>query len=165
MAELVVFCGLQATGKSTFYQLRFAQTHLLVSKDRMPNARHRDARQLALVSEALAEGRCVVVDNTNPRLEDRAPLIALSHAAGARVVCYWFGADVGASLARNRNRTGKPRVPDVAIFATRKRLVPPTYPEGFDALSVVRLLGAGAFAVERLPQPRAEHNPPCPPDV
>jgi len=33
--ELVIFIGLQATGKSTFYRARFAATHVLVSKDLM----------------------------------------------------------------------------------------------------------------------------------
>jgi hypothetical protein len=34
------------------------------------------------------------------------------------------------SLGRNRGREGKARVPDVAILATAKRLVPPTLAEG-----------------------------------
>ena len=38
---------------------------------------------------------------------------------------------------RNRGREGKARVPDVAIFTTRKRLVPPTIEEGFDEVVVV----------------------------
>jgi predicted kinase len=31
--ELVIFIGLQASGKSTFYHERFARTHVHVSKD------------------------------------------------------------------------------------------------------------------------------------
>jgi hypothetical protein len=42
-------------------------------------------------------------------------------------------------LARNARREGKARVPDVAIYATAKRLVPPTRVEGFDELMCVRL--------------------------
>ena len=38
---------------------------------------------------------------------------------------------------RNRQREGKGRVPDVAIFTTRKKLVPPTLDEGFDEVRVV----------------------------
>jgi predicted kinase len=33
--ELVVFIGLPASGKSSFYRQRFSSTHALVSKDRM----------------------------------------------------------------------------------------------------------------------------------
>jgi hypothetical protein len=39
------------------------------------------------------------------------------------------------------------RVPDVAIYATRKKLALPSYAEGFDMLYVVRIAGHGAFEV------------------
>ena len=42
------------------------------------------------------------------------------------------------ALVRNRLREGIARVPDVAIFATRKRLVPPAMEEGFDEVVVIR---------------------------
>jgi hypothetical protein len=38
-------------------------------------------------------------------------------------------------------------VPDVALYATRKRLCRPGLAEGFDRLSFVRLLGEGRFEV------------------
>lgn len=39
------------------------------------------------------------------------------------------------------------RVPDVAIFTTAKKLVPPSYAEGFDRLLRVRPTGDHAFEV------------------
>ena len=45
--ELVLFVGLQASGKSSFYRARFAGTHDLVSKDRFPNNRNPARRQRA----------------------------------------------------------------------------------------------------------------------
>jgi len=138
--ELVILSGLQASGKSTFAAERFAVTHAHVSKDRLRNNAKPERRQRQLVAEALAAGRSVVVDNTNPTAEDRAPLIALGHEHGARVVGYYFTSSVKGSLARNARREGRARVPDVAIFATRKRLAPPSYAEGFDALYAVRIM-------------------------
>jgi hypothetical protein len=44
-------------------------------------------------------------------------------------------------LARNARREDKARVPDVAVFATAKRLVPPSREEGFDELYRVRADG------------------------
>jgi predicted kinase len=41
---------------------------------------------MRLIEEALTEGRSVVVDNTNPTVEDRAPIIALTRRYGAEVV-------------------------------------------------------------------------------
>jgi len=46
--ELIIFMGLQASGKSTFYRSRFAATHAYVSKDmlrnnKQPGRRHQGA--------------------------------------------------------------------------------------------------------------------------
>src|SRR2546430_2286649 len=88
--ELILFVGLQGSGKSSFYRARFAGTHDLVSKDRFPNNRNPARRQRQLVEESLGAGRSVVIANTNARPEDRAELIALARAFGAAVVGYYF---------------------------------------------------------------------------
>ena len=80
----------------------------------------------------------MVVDNTNPSAAVRAPLIALGRRHGARIVAYFFEADVKTLLARNRQREGKARVPDAALFVTRKKLAPPSYDEGFDEIHVIK---------------------------
>jgi len=134
---LIIFVGLQGSGKTTWYHEHFAATHVHVSKDLMPNARNRDTRQLGQIDEALAGGRSVVVDNTNPTVDSRAPLIALGRLHGARVIAVYFEAHVPTSLMRNRARQGKARVPDVAIFRTKKQLVPPSLDEGFDEIRII----------------------------
>jgi predicted kinase len=141
--ELVVLVGLQASGKSTFFRERFAGTHEHVSKDLSRHNRDRNRRQEHLIREALSAGRPVVVDNTNPAPEDRERLMRLGREYGAKVVGYHFESSVRECLRRNAGREGKARVPDVAIYATAKRLVPPTSEEGFDELYRVRLTDAG----------------------
>jgi predicted kinase len=145
--ELVVFIGLQASGKSSFYRERFGATHVLVSKDLWPHARRREARQRRLIGEALGAGRSVVVDNTNLTVQARAPLVALGHAHGARVVGYAFESRLADCLARNAQRTGRARVPDVALYAARAQLERPHLDEGFEALWRVRLVPGGPFDV------------------
>lgn len=137
MPELIILIGLPGSGKSTYFRAHFAATHVHVSKDLMPNARRRDDRQEREIEAALTKGKSVVVDNTNPSPEVRAPLIALGRRHGARIVAVYFETDVRTAIMRNRQREGKARVPDVAIFATRKKLVAPTLEEGFDEVRVI----------------------------
>jgi predicted kinase len=137
---VVILVGLPGSGKTSFVRARLAG-HAHVSKDLMRSTRDRNPRQLALVAQALAAGRSVVVDNTNLRPTDRAPLIAAARVAGAKVVGYFFDATAKECLARNRAREGKARVPDVAIHVARARLEPPTREEGFDSLFVVHAEG------------------------
>jgi predicted kinase len=146
-AELVVFSGLQAAGKTSFYRERFIGTHVLVSKDLWPNARNKEKRQRCLVDEHLRYGRSVVVDNTNPTPEDREPLVALARMAGARVHSYTFIVTVDEALRRNALREGRARIKDVGIFSVAKRFIAVAAAEGFDARFEVRLT-EGGFVVE-----------------
>jgi predicted kinase len=150
VSECVIFVGLPASGKTTFYRLYFAATHAHVSKDLWPHVRDRDKRQRHTIDQALAAGRSVVVDNTNPTIKERAPLLAASRAHGARAVGYFFDIPIRAAVARNAQRSGRNRVPNVAIFATAKRLERPTLEEGFDQLFQIRLTPERNFTVEEV---------------
>lgn len=151
--ECVILVGLQGSGKTTFYNERFADTHVHVSKDDFPHARNRDERQRRLIDDALASGRSVVVDNTNPTPAVRAPVIAAARAKGAAVVGYYFDVPVRLALMRNRARQGRARVPDVALFATAKRLSPPSRGEGFDRLYRVSYTETGEVRVDSILEP------------
>jgi predicted kinase len=145
--ELVILIGLQAAGKSSFCAHRFERTHEVVSKDRFRSAKRPQARQMKLLHEALEAGKSVVVDNTNATRKDRAELIAAARAHRAAVVGYYFEPKVEESLRHNLGREGKKRVPDIAIYATFKRLEKPGLEEGFDRLFQVRLAPKGGFDV------------------
>ena len=136
--EIVVFVGIQGSGKTTYYHTNFAATHVHVSKDLMKNVRSRDLRQMEQIHKAISEGRSVVVDNTNPTPAARASLIQLGKTLGARVIACYFETPVKAAVERNRLREGKARVPDVAIYVTSKKLIPPSVAEGFDEVRVVK---------------------------
>jgi len=144
--ELVIMIGLPGAGKTSFHRARFAPTHVHVSKDLMRNRRDRQQRQLALIDEALAAGRSVVVDNLNVTAADRAALIGAARRRRASVIGYVFSTDVGESIRRNRGRAGRERVPVVAIHTAAKRFQPPAQDEGFDRLERVRA-EAGGFEI------------------
>jgi predicted kinase len=136
--ELVVMVGLQGSGKSTWIARHLAGTHTVVSKDHWPNAWRREARQQRVVTELLAAGAAVVVDNTNPSADERVALIAAARQAGVPVRAVWLDTPADVCIERNDARVGRARVPMVGMLATCARLAPPTTEEGFDRVDVVR---------------------------
>lgn len=133
----MILIGLPGAGKTSLYRQRFEATHRRIE----------DKRQL---EAALASGASVVVDNTNPRRVDRAPLIARARAHGARVIGYYFDVTTRTAVARNAARTGKDKVPNVAIFTVAKRLEPPARDEGFDELFRVTIAADRTLEVETI---------------
>ena len=136
-AECVILVGLPGAGKTTFCRQRFP-THTYISKDAFPrHARDKQARQDAAIRAALADGRSLVVDNTNVTAGERAAIIAIAREFGARIVGYYLEATTREAVARNERREGRAKVPKAAIFTSAKRLVPPVLAEGFDELFTV----------------------------
>ena len=126
--EAVIFCGLQASGKTTLYRDRFLETHARVSMDLLRTR----AREAAFLRTCLDTGMSFVVDNTNPTVAERARYIEPARAAGFTVVGYLV--DVDFATARARNATRGRVVPMAGLGDVARRLVTPTPEEGFDAL-------------------------------
>lgn len=105
----------------------------------------------ARLDEALAAGRSVAIDNTNPRRQDRAPYVAAARRHGATVSCFLLVATLRECIARNARRTGSERVPVVAILTAARRLEVPDGGEGFDRLFEVRPLQGSEFDLRELP--------------
>ncbi|MFD2614893.1 AAA family ATPase [Paenibacillus gansuensis] len=144
--ECVLFIGIPASGKSTFYKERFFHTHVRINLDLL-RTRHRESIFLAA---AFMGKQPFVVDNTNPTPEDRRRYIEQAAEQGFRVVGYYFIPDAEESLVRNAGRSGKARVPEIAVRSILKKLQEPQYGEGFHQL--YRVTSAeGQFFVEEIP--------------
>jgi predicted kinase len=141
--EAVLFIGLPGSGKSSFYKARLFHSHARVSLDLL-RTRSRERR---LIELCLETGQPYAIDNTNPSAGDRTPYITAARGRGFRVTGYYFSSRVEECLARNAERQGLGRVPDVAILDSAKRLEIPRLEEGFQELWYVRLEG-GEFVVE-----------------
>lgn len=141
--QVVIFIGVQATGKSTFFKERFADTHLRINLD-MLKTRHREE---ILVNACLQAHQSFVVDNTDPRIEDRQRYIIPAKEAGFEVIGYYFESKIATILERNQHRLGKERIPEAGIRAAYNKLQIPTLDEGFDKLYYVKIDPQGSFEV------------------
>jgi predicted kinase len=142
LMEAIIFCGIQASGKTTFYQQRFFKTHVRISLD-LFNTRRKE--KIFLETCLLTQQR-FVIDNTNFSKEQRQFYIQKAKDYKFKVVGYFFITTVGEAITRNKNRTGKEFVPAAGICGTYKKLQPPEYSEGFDEIYEVRLNENG-FAI------------------
>jgi predicted kinase len=142
--EAVIFVGIQAVGKSTFYKERFFNTHIRINMD-MLKTRHREK---ILVQACLDARQPFVIDNTNPTVEDRARYIPLARAAGFCVCGYYFQSSSKDAIDRNSRRPEAERVPEKGILGTFNRLQLPSLNEGFDRLFYVRINEVSTFMIE-----------------
>lgn len=139
--ELVVFVGLQGSGKSTFYMAQFADTHLRINLDMLRTRR----RETAILEASFRVGQRVVIDNTNPAVEERAAYLAMAKVYHFEAVAYFFDAAYEVCKERNSKRVGKKRIPEAGLKATAKKLVAPTRAEGFGAIYRVGVEGGAVL--------------------
>ncbi|WP_020407666.1 AAA family ATPase [Hahella ganghwensis] len=139
----VIFCGLQASGKSTFYQANFSKTHIRLSMD-MLKTRHREK---ILLQACLLAKQPVVIDNTNPTQSDRCRYIEEFKKHHFEIVGYYFSSKLDECLQYNKSRQGKECIPEAGIRGTYNKLELPALSEGFDALYYVTR-NNGSFTVE-----------------
>ncbi|MGN7170040.1 AAA family ATPase [Paenibacillus cellulositrophicus] len=144
--ECVIFIGIQASGKSTFYKERFFATHMRINLD-MLRTRHREN---VFLEASVRTMQSFVVDNTNPTVEDRKKYIDFVKKHHYKVIGYYFEPDYELSQERNNKREGKEKVPEIGIISTLKKLQRPSYSEGFNELYIVKSLN-DAFEIQKLP--------------
>lgn len=133
--EALIFCGAQASGKSSFFLERFFKSHVLISLDLMRTRR----REGLFLETALKAGQRFVVDNTNPTREDRRRYVEAARSYHFKPRCYYFSSVYEELAERNSRRTGRFRVPAAAIKATLAKMETPSLDEGFEQIYQVSL--------------------------
>lgn len=140
---MLLFIGIQATGKSEFFKRNFYRTHIRLNMD-MLKTRHRES---ILFEACLRAKQPFVIDNTNPTAKERQRYIPPAKAAGFDVIGYYFASGIRDAITRNDLRTGKERLPVKAILGTHAKLERPGFIEGFDVLYYVSINPNGEFEV------------------
>jgi predicted kinase len=84
--EAVIFCGIQGSGKTTFYKQWFFRTHLRLSLDLL----HTRNKEKQFLHTCFTTRQRFVVDNTNPTSIDRLRYIQAAKAAKFKLVCYFL---------------------------------------------------------------------------
>ena len=143
--EVLIFIGLQASGKSSFYRQKFVDSHIRLNMD-MLKTRHREK---LLFDACLMAKQPVAIDNTNPTKADRQKYILPAIKHQFKVSGYYFQSNVEECIRRNNLRQGKSKIPVVGILATAKKIELPSYEEGFNRLFYVKVTKSGLFVVEK----------------
>ena len=131
--KAVIFIGLQAAGKSSFYREKFIDTHIRINLD-MLKTRHREN---ILFNACLEAKQPLVIDNTNPTIEERKRYIIPAQEKRFQIIGYYFKSNIEECKQRNKQRNRK--IPLVGILATKKKMQLPSYQEGFDKLYYVNI--------------------------
>ncbi len=133
--EAIIFMGIQASGKSSFYFDKFSNTHLRLNLDMLKTRN----RERILFDACIKSKQPLVIDNTNPTKEDRIKYIEKLKQNKFKIIGYYFNSSIKDCLDRNNQREGKKKIPEVAIKGTRNKLELPEYSEGFDELFYISL--------------------------
>lgn len=81
--EMVLMVGAPGSGKSTFC-VNHLPKYVRVNRDTLKTKE----KCYKVADEALGQGKSVVIDNTNPKKEDRRYFIDLAKKHGVKVRCF-----------------------------------------------------------------------------
>jgi predicted kinase len=136
--QAIIFIGIQASGKSTFYKDMLAcHGYVHVNLDTL----HTRNNENKAISECYDKDRSFVIDNTNPEKNDRARCIPDAKSHGYEVIGVFFQSILKDCIARNEKR--ERQVPSHAIPCIQNKLQMPEYSEGFDKIYFVRITDKG----------------------
>jgi predicted kinase len=144
--EAIIFCGIQATGKSTFYVKNFFNTHMRISLD-MLNTRNKEN---IFLDTCFKTHQRFVIDNTNPTQNDRYKYMSKAKKHKYKVIGFFFQSSLELSNKRNQKRKERERIEVKGIEKTLNKLEEPTYSEGFDELYNVVIKNNDFFVTPKI---------------
>lgn len=154
--SLIVCCGLQRSGKSTFAaQLAAHLGFTVVSQDTLGTR----SACLAALANAVQGGKRVVVDLCNPKPEDREDWLACAFNPDD-AICAWFDVDRDVCIYRANSRTDHQTIAQARakriIMSLSKTFVQPTPLERFACFARIRSIRAADEMLHKLGVPCRE---------
>eukprot|EP00455_Lapot_gusevi_P055144 TRINITY_DN8947_c0_g1_i6.p1 TRINITY_DN8947_c0_g1~~TRINITY_DN8947_c0_g1_i6.p1 ORF type:complete len:268 (+),score=99.96 TRINITY_DN8947_c0_g1_i6:30-806(+) len=149
--ELVLCVGSPASGKSSFAQKHFKNHgYEWINRDTLGTKE----KCIAATRTALAAGKSVIVDNTNPDRESRANFLSIAKQLGVPARCIYFTIPKPMSFHLNSYRAIQTRgvreaVPPVGIHGFYKKFSTPTESEGFVDVATVDFIPQFATDLDR----------------
>ncbi|ELR24286.1 DNA 3'phosphatase [Acanthamoeba castellanii str. Neff] len=139
--EMVICVGTapaqEQSGKSTFTKRNLVpQGYVHINQDTL----HTKSACLQATEKALAQGKSVVIDNTNPSDSARALYINIAKERGVPVRCFTFKTPIELAQHLNvyrENMSGVKRVPGIAYNMFKKQYVEPRLAEGFTEIKPI----------------------------
>ena len=128
--ELVVFSGIQCSGKSSFFEQYFSKSHARINLDSIKSR----TKEMVNFISLMEEGYSIVIDNTNPARPDRERYIVPATRSGYRIVGYQFEIPISTALARSAARKTQKTVPVQDIYLTARKMQPLLKTEGFNEI-------------------------------
>ena len=102
---------------------------------------------MAKCRESLAEGKSVVIDNTNPTADVRGRYTAIAQEAGVPVRCFVMTTDKQTCIYNNLQRKANTHrrhiskaVPTIAIHTFFKTFAKPVASEGFESIVQIKFV-------------------------
>lgn len=115
--QLVIFVGMPGSGKSSYYHQYLSATHRHINQDQLKTK----DKVLKKLTEVMAKGESVVVDNTSPSQSTREIYYQLAEKYSYKVIIIYFISD-----GYGWNKLRSHPVPDIAYHGYFKKLNPPT---------------------------------------
>lgn len=164
--EVIVFVGSPASGKSNVALHLINQQNSVSSTKSNPTVEYVRVNQDTLKTftkciqsskQAIADGKSVVIDNTNRDIKTRQEYISLAKAYDIPCRCLWmkttkeesFHLNALRAANGNLNGTDMRSVPDMAIHSFYKNMVVPTAKEGFDEVIEYPFVPGPFLSIER----------------
>ncbi|MHA1784835.1 MAG: AAA family ATPase [Candidatus Helarchaeota archaeon] len=155
--SLLMFAGIQGSGKSTISKLLYERLKSIINKDYLILISSDDVR-LELtgcykhvdevlvwktirkrVEDALKENKMVIFDATNIRRSYRAPFLKIAIALNTPIYLIFLTLPLMEAIKRNENRTER-QVPNEAIKNFYDNMEFPSYSEGYEKIIYLNAL-------------------------